>query len=187
MWVYNPGKRLTSYGIHVPWIFRYPPRTRRMSGARSGWESIILTMSANREILESTLIDLVIQSVQGFRPLEFPSAFHNRIKRWCSDFWNREHSPFHMPVQRIYPSSISIIIHWPLRGYSYTGLNYVLRECSWRGRGGGKAYDSHVATRVVTGDVPPFCYMVIRTCIRTETWAWPRWRCLDGFLEKRSL
>jgi hypothetical protein len=32
------------------------------------------------------------------------------------------HEPFQIPVHKMYPSSMSIMIHWPRRGYSYTGL-----------------------------------------------------------------
>lgn len=34
-------------------------------------------------------------------------------------------SPFQIPVQSTYPSSMSSMIHWPFSGYSYTGLDEV--------------------------------------------------------------
>lgn len=42
--------------------------------------------------------------------------------------------------------------------------------------------DSHITTRIVAGDVPPLCYMVVRTSVWTETWARPRRQCLDSVL-----
>ena len=76
-------------------------------------------------------------------------------------------SPFQMPVQSTYPSSMSSIIHWPFSGYSYTGLAGRRRQ---RARAGGRAGGGcvHVSAGVVGGDVARLGDMVVGARVRAE-------------------
>ena len=115
-----------SYGIQVPCILRYPPRTRRSCAARSGWESMIFTMSAIGigRSQHRALDDKRIRSGQRTFGITERCGAGETARRQCDcrKAQTGGGAPFQMPVQSTYPSSMSSMIHCPFSGYSYTGL-----------------------------------------------------------------
>ena len=65
-----------------------------------------------------------------------------------------------MPVHRMYPSSMSNIIHCPFKGYSYTGLRDFRRQNGYTTAGIGHL---HVSTGVVAGNITRLGDMVVGT------------------------
>lgn len=112
---------------------------RRNNSNAQGAERRAMTLTPGRSQGQPKRYDRMKgDSKKASLPFEFPRA--EKIKQPKGSQWQNEHrlwrgraltagiisvhAPFHIPVHKIYPSSISIIIHCPLSGYSYTGLNY---------------------------------------------------------------
>jgi len=58
---------------------------------------------------------------------------------------------------------MSIMIHWPRRGYSYTGLPPSQRVPLFE-----VLQNVHIAAGVVTSDIPAFGHIVVRAGVRAE-------------------
>lgn len=119
-------------------------------------------------------------------PLEFPRAFQEEESGLNVSFKPRvtylSICQSRGYIHHRYPSLSTD--HW--EDTHIQGLKDVarIRNIDW---GGKDNDDSHITTRIIAGDVPSLCYMVVRTGVWTETRTRPRRQCLNSVLEKMSV